>query len=265
MTLPAPVIIGNRLKEAREKKAISLDEVHAKIKIHPRIIQILEEDKFEKLPSPLFAKSFLKSYAEFLEVNPEEILDAYDKHGTKRDPEQVLYLKTADEKIKESRSFQNRFSSILPLVLAAALVGGALFYVSSHFQRWADRRETRIPKDRAESRKTQSPSQPAAASDRLRSVEAGNFPKIASNQELTLKIRALDSVWLHVTCDGKVLFQSILKKGAVESWTAAKSIQVWTGNASSMSLSLNNFALGSPGKGSVKKMLITREGVKALS
>ena len=62
--------IGNTLKDARNKKTLSYDEVHAKIKIHPRVLQLLEEEKFDKLPSPLFAKSFLKSYAEFLEVNP---------------------------------------------------------------------------------------------------------------------------------------------------------------------------------------------------
>ena len=63
--------IGTVLKEARTKKSISLEDVHSKIKIHPRVLQLLEEDKFEKLPSSVFAKSFLKSYAEFLEVNSE--------------------------------------------------------------------------------------------------------------------------------------------------------------------------------------------------
>ena len=84
--------IGSVLKEARNKKSISLEEVHSRIKIHPRVIQLLEDDKFDKLPSPVFVKSFLKSYAEFLEVNPEEIVRAYDKEGRK-DPAQVLFIK----------------------------------------------------------------------------------------------------------------------------------------------------------------------------
>ena len=43
--------IGAVLKEARTKKSITLEDVHAKLKIHPRVLQLLEEDKFDKLPS----------------------------------------------------------------------------------------------------------------------------------------------------------------------------------------------------------------------
>ena len=57
--------IGNALKEAREKKSISLDDVHTRVKIHPRVLQLLEEDRFDKLPSPLFAKSFSASLINF--------------------------------------------------------------------------------------------------------------------------------------------------------------------------------------------------------
>src|SRR3989338_7578241 len=96
--------IRNLIREARSKKSISLEEVHSRIKIHPRVLQLLEEDKFEKLPSPLFVKSFLKSYAEFLEVNPEDLVQAYDKEGRK-EPAQVLYLKTAAE--REKKTFFN--------------------------------------------------------------------------------------------------------------------------------------------------------------
>ena len=217
------IAIGNKLKEAREKKAMSLDEVHAKIKIHPRIIQILEEGKFEKLPSPLFAKSFLKSYAEFLEVNSEEIVDAYDKQGKGPAPEQVLYIKTQDERIKEARGFHN-FVPILILIAAAFLCGAAIFYVSKNFHGWSDALSKKIHSQNTvissqgrpeKNSKEGGSAAPTARSSNewLRSVEQGNFPKISANHSLDLKVRSLDNVWLHVTCDGKVLFQSILKKG----------------------------------------------------
>lgn len=260
--------IGNRLKEAREKKAISLDEVHAKIKIHPRIIQILEEEKFEKLPSPLFAKSFLRSYAEFLEVNPEEIVDAYDKQGKKPAPEQTLYIKTQDEKIREAGGFQ-KLGPLPKLIVAVLLCVGAILFISKNFHHWTEfisARSTKSVKSENSSKKEVVAAQASRASNEwLRSPELGNFPKIGAKQPLNLKIKALDNVWVHVTCDGKVLFQSILKKGATESWSADKSIQLWSGNSASMSLTLNGAQLGSPGKGSAKKMLITRLGVKAVA
>ena len=70
---------------------------------------------------------------------------------------------------------------------------------------------------------------------------------------------------MHVTSDGVVTFQGILTKGSAETWSAKTSIEVWTGNASNMSLTLNKYALGSPGRGVVKKMLISRDGVRIVN
>src|SRR3989338_8992259 len=101
--------IGATLKEARNRKSVSLEDVHARIKIHPRVLQLLEENKFEKLPSSLFVKSFLRSYAEFLELNAGELLEAYEKEGRK-EPEQVLFIKPAEmrEKILRREAFDKK-------------------------------------------------------------------------------------------------------------------------------------------------------------
>jgi len=101
-----------------------------------------------------------------------------------------------------------------------------------------------------------------AAEGWLRSVAQGNFPKINRKAPLELKIKALDSVWLRIQCDGKVLFQSILKRGAEESWRAGEKIEIWSGNCSNMFLTLNGTAIGSPGKGVIKKMWINHDGVR---
>ena len=75
-----------------------------------------------------------------------------------------------------------------------------------------------------------------AESEWLSSPKLGNYPKLNTRLPLDLEIKALDAVWVHVTCDGSVLFQGILKKGAAESWKAKETIEIWTGNASSSSL-----------------------------
>lgn len=273
--------IGNVLKEARNKKSLSLEDVHSRIKIHPRVIQLLEEDKFDKLPSPVFVKSFLKSYAELLDVNPEEIVRAYDKEGRK-DPAQVLFIKPAAEREKRTILDFDMSILVLPAILLALIIGGvALFSLAktaaSHIKEKKSsvaisktlkttRSEVagRIKSAKAEDEKA-SLDKSFIAENWLRHPELGNFPRLGKKDALHLKIKAADSVWLRVTCDGKVLFQSILKRGATETWSADEQFELWTGNASSMELSLNNFDIGSPGKGVTKKMLIGREGVRIAS
>lgn len=256
--------IGSTLKDARAKKSVSLEDVHAKIKIHPRVLQLLEENKFEKLPSPLFVKSFLRSYAEFLELNAGELIEAYEKEGRK-EPEQVLFIKPAEmrEKIRRRQDFDKKFF-VWPL--AAILIAGAVWGGVAFLKQSGAGISKTLP---ASSQKKADPKKTAvmqAQSDGwIRSTVQGNFPNLEKTTALKLKIKALDNVWLRVTCDGKVLFQSILKRGSSEVWTASTAIEIWTGNSSNMALSLNGFSLGSPGRGVVKKLTVTHQGVKIAS
>lgn len=257
--------VGQTLKEARDKKAVTLEDVHAKIKIHPRVLQLLEEDKFEKLPSKLFVKSFLKSYAEFLEMNPDEVLSAYEKEGGSVDTEQVLYLKTAAQRDKKSSSVSVPKNFVAAAVALAVFLAAAfaVFHVVKAAGRWISaKKESPRSKNIPKKIEGQNENNEPLDGDWLRSPDLDNFPSIPRKTPLELKIRAVEPVWMRVTCDGKVLFQSTLKKGAVESWSASQRIEIWTGNSSNMILTLNKFALGSPGRGVVKKMVITRDGVR---
>lgn len=268
--------IGNTLKEARSKRSVTLEDVHAKTKIHPRILQLLEEEKFDKIPSPLFVKSFLKSYAEFLELSPEEMISLYEKQATEPLQKQSIYIESEDERQRRARSLSRDGVLIAAVVLAsglAAYIGYDLIKTMSHPT------VSRQKKTISSKSSSQGPAKerggsagllaaeknPNAAGEWLRSPAQGNFPRISGRTSLILEIKALENVWMRVTCDGKVLFESILKSGATETWTADNKIEIWTGNASAMKLELNKTDLGSPGKGVVKKMVITHEGVRKLA
>ena len=269
--------IGGVLKEARSKKTLTLDEVHSKIKIHPRVLQLLEEDKFEKLPSPLFVKSFLKSYAEFLEVNSEELVSAYDK-VKKEEPAQLLYIKLADPAMGMGyKPFHIVLGICAALLLLFVLVGQPSKMAKSISAKLKSSKivTEKSKKSAPAKAREEAPAKAAPAevkkaaedvpSEWLNTVALGNFPKIGRKTLLSLEIKAIDSVWVHITSDSVVTFQGILKKGMAEIWTAKESIEIWTGNAANMSLAINKIALGSPGKGVVKKMLITREGIRLIS
>ena len=272
------ISIGNTLKDARNKKTLSFDEIHAKIKIHPRVLQLLEEEKFGELPSPLFVKSFLRSYAEFLEVSPEEVIQAYERTGAKS-PEQTLYIKPAETK-NETFDVQKIFTVVPFIALGIFVVAGGFYYFSKpkpsapvkrsgvvHPQRVTAETSAPAPKKTSAAAKIAEPHKEAPAAkpdDRLRSPEAGNFPSIDKKTGLEFELKALDAVWIAVTVDGKVLYQGILKKGSVEKWSANDSIEIWTGNAANMLLSVNKTSIGSPGKGMIRRLQISRDGVRIL-
>lgn len=70
--------IGQILREARENKGLSLEEVQAATRINPRYLEALEEGDYEALPTPVHVKGFLRNYARHLGLEPEPLLDRYE-------------------------------------------------------------------------------------------------------------------------------------------------------------------------------------------
>jgi len=69
--------IGDTLREARIKKGLTIRDVEDATKIRGRYLQALEDEDFEALPGPVFAKAFLRTYASFLRLNADELLEEY--------------------------------------------------------------------------------------------------------------------------------------------------------------------------------------------
>jgi cytoskeletal protein RodZ len=69
--------LGNRLKEAREAKGLSLDELQTITKIQKRYLVGIEEGNYTIMPGKFYVRAFIKQYAEAVDLNPEEIFDLY--------------------------------------------------------------------------------------------------------------------------------------------------------------------------------------------
>jgi cytoskeletal protein RodZ len=70
-----PPTLGQRLKLAREARHLSHQDIAFQIKIPPARVKDLEEDSYTAFGSLTYARSFLKTYAAFLEVDASEILE----------------------------------------------------------------------------------------------------------------------------------------------------------------------------------------------
>lgn len=69
--------LGEKLKKARENKGYSIREVSEKTNITPKFIEALEEEDYSAFPSETYTIGFLRSYAEFLNFDPDEIVKEY--------------------------------------------------------------------------------------------------------------------------------------------------------------------------------------------
>jgi cytoskeleton protein RodZ len=69
--------IGQKLREAREKLGLTLNEVERITRIRVRYLEMLEKGDFNAMPSIVQARGFLKNYAEFLGLNTSAMLDEF--------------------------------------------------------------------------------------------------------------------------------------------------------------------------------------------
>ena len=77
--LSQEVLTGKDLKRMRTELEVSLEQIAEWTKIRPGLLQSIEEDQFNELPSRLHLKSFLKAYVQFFHLSPESLVDRYMK------------------------------------------------------------------------------------------------------------------------------------------------------------------------------------------
>jgi len=75
--------IGNTLREARVRRNLTLQQVEEDTKIRVKYVQAMENEDFDLMPGATYVKGFLRTYATYLALDPEVILDEYRSRDVK--------------------------------------------------------------------------------------------------------------------------------------------------------------------------------------
>jgi len=128
--------IGKRLRNAREAADLVLDDVMHQTRIPRNILEALEAENFSIFTSPTYAKSFLRQYSEFLNVDAKPWLDALEPASYVRgEVLQPIFESASDdepvapqrrERRERNTADSGSFSAVWLMVLSAVLVVGAV-------------------------------------------------------------------------------------------------------------------------------------------
>ena len=256
--------IGERLKSARSAKGVSLEMVARTTKIQRRILQALEEDRVEEVLDSSYSKIFMKKYAAYLGLDGAVLVEEYQASHSPPALEQPVAPAPLAGQTKSGDS--SRFSQILiPAGLGLLALIGLSFFGYLAMDLFHTVQETRKAVPGTKGTGYSAVRVPLVPGTKVMTVErVPAAPKLLVPRAVPLKltVQTKADVWMQVKSDGAVIFQNVLTKGSRESWTAKQELELWTGNAGAMELTLNGQSLGSPGSGVKKGIKITHEGLR---
>ena len=126
--------IGEVLRLARVNQGLSLEELQRKTDIQLDMLEALESDDFDKLPSPFYVRSFLRKYSWAVELDESIVLDAYDSGSM------ITYEEVDVDEIELSgrRRSNRKKRSLLPLfyfvLFSLSILVFVTYYVWNYIQ-----------------------------------------------------------------------------------------------------------------------------------
>ncbi len=112
--------VGQILKETREAKLYTLEQVEKATKIRKELLEALENDDYDKLPPPTFVQGFIKNYARFLNIDSHKLLAVFRREFS--DKKYPSYVMDAFSQPLKNPRFQLTPAKILGAIIMVAIV-----------------------------------------------------------------------------------------------------------------------------------------------
>ena len=262
---------GSYLREHREHRGVSLEELAHATRIGRRFLEALERDDFAALPAGPFAKGFIRAYCQALHESPDQPLALY----LKAVPSAVSRPDSVPPTPRENRSLAPVFISLALLVILGGALGALTAVLHAGREGGAPRggppvSDARAPRaaDRpgpiAGGPRPNGPAPPAAAPSAPPAlapspVAVDPSPLVSSPPErqglssagtetpYRLVARASDPTWIRVRMQGGRTIEETIPAGEVREWVSNHPFELRIGNAGGVTLELNGQALPSLG------------------
>jgi transcriptional regulator with XRE-family HTH domain len=124
--------IGETLREARMRRRIDMTEVEAATKIRAKYLRALENEEWDLLPGPTFVKTFLRTYAEYLELDPRMLVEEYRARYERPSTQDLTPFKAS--RARQRQRARRPIGPFVVVVLGLVVLLGALYGLG----KWGD-------------------------------------------------------------------------------------------------------------------------------
>lgn len=271
--------VGQMLREARERKGISLEEAEQELKIRQKFLVALENNHRNGVLPEIYMRGFVKNYARYLGLDPAQIMAIYTGRPepqpvlppTPQQPPSSFQLaavkklpyqtttrprpKVLEKLIKQVQPLARPLAiAMLVVVLIGGMVGAAVRLArgagslppAKATAAWA---LTRVIEPGKAVAAAETP-EPSSTPTITPTPEPTNTPTITPTPtpivytgvdiELIVSVRS----WLQVHTDGEKVYEGILEAGNRQRWHGDEVVQVRAGNAGGVEALVNGTSVG---------------------
>jgi cytoskeletal protein RodZ len=262
---------GETLRRERELRGITLPELSNATKISPRYLRALENNQFDRLPGGIFNRGFVRAVARYLHLDEAHWVGEYVR-AAHEEPE--IVARYAPPATKPAGGRVGVWS--LAVLLAAF---GVSAYVVHEIRAQRAAEAAQPPDSQPSYDEARAPDSLPAAEEAVatsenslaapQTVEALAPSRLSAPaaapaaNELRLQVDVMEDAWLSILVDGEPAYSGTLDRGESRTFLGRDRIELSTGNASAVVLTLNGETLaplGNPGE--VKRITLTAKNLR---
>lgn len=230
--------LGDRLRAARESQGISLAQAATETRILQRYLVALEEGDYKYLPGDVYARGFIRNYADYLKIPVEELIQLYRYERGRTEP---IVIRPAVVAPKIRGAVLPNIFGVFFVVLTIAGLG----YLVLRGVEFLNQTPTKSAEVVTEPTATLAVVAPTPLAEEPTAVPQPTAEPVAATATvavtptleapivLEIKIDAGKNPgsWIHVKIDNKSVFQRVLKAGESLRYTAQRQVWIRAGNA----------------------------------
>lgn len=244
--------VGEILAAERRRQGKSLNDVVDGTKIRSRLLDALEDGRYDELPSPAYVKGYIQSYARYLEIPVEPLLEQFRLEASTHDGKRRLadkYLDIPHETIVPERLRAHSIPREVWIVTAVVIIVVVLLLCALTRLLGGGGGTGTMPTNPkpggSEVTASPGPGSDAATTTTVRK---------STGFKLRVTVREGQASWVQATVDDLQVFEGSLQSGASREWLATKSAVLRVGKPSALVVTRDGKPVTIPPGGEVSEL-----------
>jgi transcriptional regulator with XRE-family HTH domain len=237
--------IGDRLRQARERLGLTLEEAERTTRIRTQHLDALERGEFDRLPSPVQLRGFLRNYADYLGLDSDRLLRELQGNGADRPttrPRKTTPPAAVPVRRASWFSTDLLVAAVIALGTLALLVWGGGRAMASLRAAAAPAGESSallIPTATASNTPPAAGTAPATAATQPPTAAPTLPPVVIPAGQVNVRLLVVQRAWVRALSDGRQRYAGRVEPGAILDLSATTVVEVTTGNGAAFRVSWN--------------------------